>query len=67
MIETALAGVALAYVWKDRAGPYVESERLVSCLSDWIVPEPWLYLYYSTQRYISTGLRAVIDALKFAS
>ena len=23
MIETALAGVALAYVWEDRARPYV--------------------------------------------
>ncbi len=64
MIETALAGVALAYVWEDRARPFVENGRLVSCLADWIVPEDWLYLYYPTRRYISAGLRAVIDALK---
>jgi DNA-binding transcriptional LysR family regulator len=64
MIETALAGIALAYVWEDRARPYVEDGRLVSCLEDWIVPEGWLYLYYPTRRNISAGLRAVIDALK---
>ncbi|WP_179041420.1 LysR substrate-binding domain-containing protein [Sphingobium lactosutens] len=67
MIETALAGVALAYVWEDRARPYVESGRLVACLGDWIVPEDWLYLYYPTRRYISAGLRAVIDSLKVTS
>ncbi|MQT11965.1 LysR family transcriptional regulator [Segnochrobactrum spirostomi] len=67
MIETALAGVALAYVWEDRARPFVESGRLVPCLGNWIVPEDWLYLYYPTRRYISAGLRAVIDALKVTS
>jgi DNA-binding transcriptional LysR family regulator len=67
MIETALAGVALAYVWEDRARPYVASGRLDSCLDDWIVPEDWLYLYYPTRRYISASLRAVIDALKASS
>lgn len=64
MIETALSGIALAYVWEDRAKPYVESGRLISCLGDWIVPEDWLYLYYPTRKYMSAGLRAVIDALK---
>lgn len=46
MIEAALAGIAVAYVWEDRARPYVADGRLVSCLEDWIVPEDWLYLYY---------------------
>lgn len=64
MIESALAGVALAYVWEDRARPYVESGRLVACLNDWIVPEDWLYLYYPTRKYLSAGLRAVIEALR---
>lgn len=64
MIEAALAGVALAYIWEDRARPYIESGRLVACLEDWIVPEDWLYLYYPTRKYLSAGLRAVIEALK---
>jgi len=67
MIETALADIALAYVWEDRARPYVQSGRLVSCLEDWIVPEESLYLYYPTRRHISAGLRAVIEALKASS
>ena len=64
MIEAALAGIALAYVWEDRAHAHVESGRLISCLSDWIIPEDWLYLYYPTHKYLSAGLRAVIEAMR---
>ena len=64
MIEAALSGICLAYVWEDRARPYVESGRLMTCLDAWIEPEDWLYLYYPTRKYISAGLRAVIDALR---
>jgi DNA-binding transcriptional LysR family regulator len=67
MIEAALSGVALAYVWEDRARPYVESGRLIRCLDDWIVPEDWLYLYYPTRKYISAGLRALIDAMRISA
>ncbi len=64
MIEAALAGIALAYVWEDRARPYIEAGRLIACLEEWVVPEDWLYLYYPTRKYISAGLRAVIEALR---
>jgi len=64
MIEVALAGVALAYVWEDRARPYVDSGQLVACLETWIAPEDWLYLYYPNRKYMSAGLRAVINALR---
>ena len=64
MIEAALEGVALAYVWANRARPYLESGRLIACLEAWIAPEDWLYLYYPTRKYLSAGLRAVIDSLR---
>jgi DNA-binding transcriptional LysR family regulator len=64
MIEAALAGIALAYVWADRARPYIESGRLIGCLDDWIVSEEWLYLYYPARKYLSAGLRAVIEAMR---
>lgn len=67
MIETALAGIALAYVWEDRARPYVESGQLIRCLEDWIVPEDWLYLYYPTRKYMSAGLRAVIETMRLGT
>jgi DNA-binding transcriptional LysR family regulator len=64
MIEAALAGVALAYVWEDRAHPYIQDGRLVACLVDWIVPENWLYMYYPTRKHMSAGLRAIVDSLR---
>lgn len=67
MIEAALAGIALAYVWEDRAQPLVDSGRLIRCLEHWIEPEDWLYLYYPTRKHMSAGLRAVIDAMRAGS
>ncbi|MDX3973690.1 LysR family transcriptional regulator [Shinella sp.] len=64
MVEAALAGIGLAYIWEARAKPYVESGRLVECLQAWCPPEDWLYLYYPTRRHMSAGLRAVIDAMR---
>jgi DNA-binding transcriptional LysR family regulator len=64
MIEAALAGVSLAYVWEARARPHVESGRLISCLDSWIAPEDWLYLYYPTRRHLSAGMRAIIEAMR---
>ncbi|WP_019832896.1 LysR family transcriptional regulator [Sphingomonas sp. PR090111-T3T-6A] len=64
MIEAAKSGVALAYVWADRAEPLIANGQLVECLASWCAPEDWLYLYYPTRRHISAGLRAVIDALR---
>jgi DNA-binding transcriptional LysR family regulator len=64
MIATARAGVALAYVWEERARPFIASGDLIECLASWCAPEDWLYLYYPTRKYISAGLRAVIDALR---
>ncbi|MGF9562530.1 LysR family transcriptional regulator [Neorhizobium sp. JUb45] len=64
MIEAALAGIALAYVWENRAEPFLRDGRLVRCLDAWCPPEDWLYLYYPTRKYMSAGLRAVIDAMR---
>src|SRR5262249_21040998 len=56
MVEAALSGAALAYVWQDRARAHIESGRLVQCLAGWCPPEDWLYLYYPTRKYLSAGL-----------
>jgi DNA-binding transcriptional LysR family regulator len=64
MVEAALSGAALAYVWEDRARSHIEGGRLIHCLAAWCPPEDWLYLYYPTRKYISAGLRAVIEALR---
>jgi DNA-binding transcriptional LysR family regulator len=64
MVEAALSGIALAYVWEDRARPYIAGGRLVECLASWCAPEDWLYLYYPTRKHISAGLRAVVEAMR---
>ena len=64
MVEAALSGVALAYVWEDRTRPHVENGRLISCLEPWCALEDWLYLYYPTRKHLSAGLRTVIETLR---
>jgi DNA-binding transcriptional LysR family regulator len=64
MVEAAMSGVALAYVWEDRARPHLASGELVECLASWCAPEEWLYVYYPTRKHISAGLRAVVEALR---
>lgn len=64
MLETALSGVALAYIWEERARPYIDNGKLIGCLDAWIEPEDWLYLYYPTRKYMPAGLRAVINAMR---
>jgi DNA-binding transcriptional LysR family regulator len=64
MVEAALAGIGLAYIWEARAKPYIRSGTLVECLQAWCPPEDWLYLYYPTRRHMSAGLRAVIDTMR---
>lgn len=64
MVGAALSGAALAYVWEDRARPYVERGQLVECLAPWCGPEDWLYLYYPARKHLSAGLRAIIEALR---
>jgi DNA-binding transcriptional LysR family regulator len=64
LVEAALSGAGLAYVWENRAERDLRDGRLVRCLESWCQPEDWLYLYYPTRKYISAGLRAVIDLLR---
>ncbi len=64
MVEAALSGVGLAYVWEERARPYIADGRLKDCLASWSAPEDWLYLYYPTRKYLSAGVRVLIEALR---
>ncbi|KQQ13679.1 transcriptional regulator [Methylobacterium sp. Leaf122] len=64
MVEAAVKGAGLAYVWEDRARPYLETGTLRRCLEDWCPVRDDLFLYYPSQRHLSGGLRALIDRLK---
>ncbi|ACP21943.1 predicted transcriptional regulator LysR (plasmid) [Sinorhizobium fredii NGR234] len=64
MVEAALSGVALAYVWENRVQKHIADGELVQVLDDWCQPEEPLYLYYPSRRHLSAGFRALIDAMK---
>lgn len=64
IVQAALSGVGLGYVWEDRAAREIAEGRLIRCLEPWCAPDDWLYLYYPTRKYISAGLRAVIEAMR---
>ena len=64
MVQVALSGTALAYVWEKRAQREIRDGKLISCLDAWCAPEDWLYLYYPSRKNMSAGLRAVVEALR---
>jgi DNA-binding transcriptional LysR family regulator len=64
MVQVALSGTALAYIWEKRAEREILEGKLIRCLDEWCAPEDWLYLYYPSRKHISAGLRAVVEALR---
>jgi len=64
IVQAALSDVGLGYVWEARAAREIADGRLIRCLEPWCAPDDWLYLYYPTRKYISAGLRAVIEAMR---
>ena len=47
---------------EERARPLIAGGELIECLAPWCADEEALYLYYPTRKYLSAGLRAVIEA-----
>jgi DNA-binding transcriptional LysR family regulator len=64
MVQAALSGVALAYVWENQAERDIADGRLIRCLDEWCPPEDWFHLYYPSRRNMSAGLRVLIEAMR---
>lgn len=64
MVEAALQGCGLAYIWDDRVMQHIHSGRLIRCLDEWCAYDDGLFLYYPSRRHLSAGLRAMIDLLR---
>lgn len=64
MVEAALQGCGLAYVWDDHVRAHLASGALLRCLDDWCPVEEELFLYHPSRRYVSAGLRALIAVLR---
>lgn len=61
MIDAAIAGVGIAFVFEGLAAPAIAAGRLVRVLEDWCPYYPGLYLYYPSRRQLPTALRAFVD------
>lgn len=64
MAAAAARGLGLAYVWEDRAAPYLGDGRLKRCLDDWCAIEEGLFLYFPSRRHQSAGLKALIEIMR---
>lgn len=64
MVEAAVHGAGMAFVWEGRAEQHLRAGRLTRCLADWCPPVGGLFLYYPRERHVSAGLRALVEALK---
>lgn len=64
MIEAALAGAGLAFVFEHRVAEHLAAGRLVRCLDEWCPPFRDLFLYYAVRDHMPAALRVVVDRLK---
>jgi len=61
MIQAALDGIGIAFVFEGMVREPLADGRLVRVLEDWCPYYPGLYLYYPSRRQAPTALRAFID------
>jgi DNA-binding transcriptional LysR family regulator len=64
MIEAAIDGLGLAYVFERSARAALKAGRLVAVLEDWCPTFSGMFLYYPGHRHVPPSLRAFIDTLK---
>lgn len=61
MVDAALDGTGLAYVFEAQVEELVAKRRLVRVLKDWCPAYPGFFLYYPSRRQLPAALRAFVD------
>jgi DNA-binding transcriptional LysR family regulator len=64
MLQAAMDGAGLAYLFESQASQAVADGRLVSVLEDWCPHYPGFFLYYPSRRQLPGPLRAFLDFVK---
>jgi DNA-binding transcriptional LysR family regulator len=64
-MNAALGGVGLAYVPEDQVRSYVEKEKLIQVLADWLPPFSGYHLYYPSRRQPTPAFALLVDALRY--
>jgi len=64
MIDAALQGIGLAYVFEHMVNEHIAAGRLLRVLDDWCPQYPGFYLYYPSRRHVPATLRALVDLVQ---
>ena len=64
MVDAALDGAGLAYVFEAQVEELVAKRKLVRVLADWCPAYPGFFLYYPSRRQLPAALRAFVDFAK---
>lgn len=64
MLDAALDGAGLAYVFEDQVRSLLQQGRLLRVLDDWCPHYGGFYLYYPGRRHVPATLRAFVDFLR---
>lgn len=66
MVDAALAGAGIAYVFEGTALGHIAAGRLVRVLEDWCPFYPGFFLYYPSRRQLPAALKAFVDFARSA-
>lgn len=64
MLQAAMDGSGLAYVFENQAIQAISDGKLISVLEDWCPYYPGFFLYYPSRRQLPGPLRAFLDFVK---
>ncbi|MGL4287111.1 MAG: LysR substrate-binding domain-containing protein, partial [Phreatobacter sp.] len=64
-LNTALAGLGLAYLPERHVQPYVDNGQLVHVLADWCPPLSGYHLHYPSRRQHSLAFALRVEALRY--
>ncbi|AKQ69479.1 Transcriptional regulator, LysR family [Myxococcus hansupus] len=64
ILEAALAGMGLAYVFESQVESLVRQKRLVRVLEGWCPVYPGFFLYYPSRRHLPPVLKAFVDFVR---
>jgi DNA-binding transcriptional LysR family regulator len=67
MVDAALDGTGLAFVFEAHVKELIARKKLVRVLADWCPAYPGFFLYYPSRRQLPAALRAFVDFVKAAA
>ena len=67
MVDAALDGAGLAFVFEAQVEELIAKRKLVRVLADWCPAYPGFFLYYPSRRQLPAALRAFVDFARTAA